>query len=140
MSDTLTLALHIDRLMRRIHVELHPKALRVDDAKVGALGGMVLMAIDDAKSVSIQDLAAQLARDKGQMTRYVQSLERKGLVERIDWPGDRRVSHIQLTSGGRDLVMAFRAALTEVVEALLVEVDIAEQAQFLATLQKLIRS
>ena len=140
MSDTLTLALHIDRLMRRIHVDLRPRATAVDDAKVGPLGGMVLMTIDDADQISIQNLAAQLGRDKGQMTRYIQSLERKALIERVDWPEDRRVSRIRLTSAGRDLVTAFRVALTDVVEGLLVDIDTAERDQFLATLQKLLHA
>ncbi|MEM9751401.1 MAG: MarR family transcriptional regulator [Pseudomonadota bacterium] len=140
MSDTLTLALHIDRLMRRIHADLHPKALKVDDPKLGPLGGMILMAIDENGPISVQDLSADLARDKGQMTRYVQTLERKALIERIAWPEDRRVSHLQLTDAGRDLVAAFRSALADVMDALLVDVDTTERKQFLATLHKLSQS
>ncbi|MEM1104099.1 MAG: hypothetical protein AAGH48_08330 [Pseudomonadota bacterium] len=74
------------------------------------------------------------------MTRYVQTLERKALIERIAWPEDRRVSHLQLTDAGRDLVAAFRSALADVMDALLVDVDTTERKQFLATLHKLSQS
>ena len=126
--------------MRRIHVDLRPKAMRVDDANVGPLGGMVLMTIDESAPISIQDLAAKLARDKGQMTRYIQTLERKELIERVDWPEDRRVSLVRLTPAGLALVTAFREALADVVDALLIDIDAAERGRLLATLQKLLQT
>lgn len=140
LADTLTLAVHLDRLMRRIHADLHPKAMRLDNANVGPLGGMVLMTIEENAPISVQDLAKQLARDKGQMTRFVQSLERKALLVRMECPEDRRVSLIRLTTEGETLVKAFRNALAEVVDRMLVDVGPEEQAQLLTILQKLLKA
>ncbi len=140
LTDTLTLAVHLDRLMRKIHADLHPKATRLDDANVGPLGGMVLMTIEENAPISIQDLAKQLARDKGQMTRFIQSLERKALLVRMECPDDRRVSLIRLTPEGEALVTAFRGAMAEVVNTMLVDVGPEEQAQFLTILQKLLKA
>ncbi|MEM9168278.1 MAG: MarR family transcriptional regulator [Pseudomonadota bacterium] len=137
-DDTPALAMHLDRLMRRIHADLRPKAMRVDDANVGPLGGMILMTIEENAPVTVQELARRLARDKGQMTRFVQSLERKSLLVRMENPDDRRVTLIELTQAGEALVAAFRAALAEVVNAMLVDVSRSERAQLLKTLQKLL--
>ena len=139
-NDTVALAVHLDRLMRRIHADLRPKALKVDVHEVGPLGGMVLMTIEDCGQVSLQELARLLARDKGQTTRFVQMLERKALVSRVADREDRRVSRIGLTDSGRSLVEAFRAALTEVVEAMLVDVGADERRRFLETLHKLLQA
>ncbi len=140
LSDSLTLALHIDRLMRRIHVDLHPKAVKADDAKVGPLGGMVLMTIEENAPISLQELGKALARDKGQMTRVVQMLESKGLLVRTACPEDRRVWLIRLTDTGQALVAAFRSALAEVVEEMLLCVSQEERTQLLNTLKKLLAS
>ncbi|MEO0412486.1 MAG: MarR family transcriptional regulator [Pseudomonadota bacterium] len=137
-EDRLALATHLDRLVRRLHADLHPKAVHVDDANVGPLGGMVLMTIEENAPISVQDLAERVARDKGQMTRILQSLERKALVERQAWPQDGRVSLLTLTNEGARLVSAFRRALAEVVDAMFVDVEPQEQVQFLAVLRKLL--
>lgn len=138
LSDTLSLAIHIDRLMRRIHADLRPKAMRVDEAKIGPLGGMALMTIEDNAPIAIHDLARLLARDKGQVTRFVQTLERKGLVSRTLDAEDGRVSRLALTARGGSQVAAFRAALAEVVEDMLIDIAADEKTQLLKTLQKLL--
>lgn len=140
MDDTLNLAIHIDRLMRRIHADLAPRARAVDDENVGPLGGMVLMTIEDHEPVSPQALATLLARDKGQMTRHIQMLERRGLLLREASEQDRRVTHIRLTPTGRLRVQAFRDALASVVSDMLGDIDVSERRRFLETLRKLIEA
>lgn len=138
LKDTLALALDIDRFMRRIHANLHPKAQAIDEEKVGPLGGMVLMTIAENEPVSIQKLTRHLARDKAQMTRLIQMLERKALLHRAQSSDDGRVSLISLTARGHTLVAGFQAGLAEVVEDLLEGVGAAERHQFSATLRKVL--
>ncbi|MEO0816688.1 MAG: MarR family transcriptional regulator [Pseudomonadota bacterium] len=137
LDETLSLAIHIDRLMRLIHAELEPRARRVDEEKVGPLGGMVLMTIEDHAPVPLNTLAALLARDKGQMTRHVQMLERKGLLTREPSAQDGRVVLVRLTPKGSARVDAFRGALASVVGDILDGVESEERGQFLATLMKI---
>ncbi|MGD1933791.1 MAG: MarR family winged helix-turn-helix transcriptional regulator [Candidatus Phaeomarinobacter sp.] len=138
LKKTLALALDIDRFMRLIHVNLHPKAQAIDEQKVGPLGGMVLMTIAENERLSIQDLTRQLARDKAQMTRLIQLLERKELLLRTRLPDDARVSLVSLTSEGHALVASFQDALADVVEDLLSGVNAEERKQFSATLRKIL--
>ena len=49
MTSSIELALQIDRLMRRIHAELHPRANDFDHEGVGPIGGMLLLTIGEAK-------------------------------------------------------------------------------------------
>ncbi|MEM1151558.1 MAG: MarR family winged helix-turn-helix transcriptional regulator [Pseudomonadota bacterium] len=137
-SDVLELAIHIDRLMRQIHAELEPRARALDEEKVGPLGGMVLMTIEDHAPISLNLLARLLARDKGQMTRHVQMLERRRLLLREPSEQDRRVTHIRLTDKGRDRVGAFRGALADVVGDMFSDVSSDDQIHFLTTLKRLV--
>ncbi|MEM9839075.1 MAG: MarR family transcriptional regulator [Pseudomonadota bacterium] len=140
LSDHATLALHLDQLMRRMHRDLHPKASEVDAPKVGPLGGMVLMTIEENEPVSVQAVARLVARDKGQITRFLQTLERKGLVVRTPSATDGRVSLLQLTAEGRTLVAGFRGAVTDVVGGLLVDVEPEARAQLLEIIKTMLRA
>lgn len=137
LKKTLALALDIDRFMRLIHTNLHPKAEVVDHEKIGPFGGMVLMTIAEHEPLSIQALTRQLARDKAQMTRIIQLLERKSLLHRTQSSEDGRVSMVSLTDKGHALVVGFQDALAEVVEDLLSGIKAEERKRFSATLQKI---
>ena len=137
MADPLTLALHIDHFMRRLHAEMHPRALAVDAQRIGPLGGMILMTIEEHEPVPAQRVATLLARDKGQMARTLQMLERKGFVTRQPSAEDGRVSLVSLTETGRDQVKSFQNALAETVEGLTVMLSKAEKTALLETLQKI---
>ena len=134
----LSLALNIDRLMRRIHANLHPKAKIVDVEKVGQLGGMILMTIQDMEPVLLRDLSAHLSRDKAQMTRHVQMLERKNLVSRKPSEEDGRKISIELTDSGHQLVEAFQLELSKVISDMLRDNDESEIKQFSRLVQKMI--
>ncbi len=96
------------------------------------------MTIQDEQPVSVLNLGKRLARDKAQMTRHIQMLERKGLVSRETSNEDRRVALISLTQRGEGLVGAFQTALSEVVEDLLSDVDESERAQLADTIRKMV--
>ncbi|MEL8056015.1 MAG: MarR family transcriptional regulator [Pseudomonadota bacterium] len=137
-EDYLSLALDIDRLMRRIHANLHPKAQAVDAEKVGQLGGVILMTIQDLEPVLLRDLSAHLSRDKAQMTRHVQMLERKHLLSRKPSKGDGRKILIELTDRGNELVKAFQHELSNVIADMLPDADESEIKQFSKMVRRMI--
>lgn len=135
MADT-HLAILLDRLVRRMHISLHKKAPQFDTERVGPSGAMLLLTLDEMGSGPLHALTARLARDKSQMTRLVQSLERKGLILRTPSTQDNRVTLVSLTPAGRDVVETHQAAIAETIEGSLTALSDAEKQQFQALLAK----
>ena len=109
----------VDRFMRRIHSDLGRKAPSFDHERVGPAGGLVLMTLADLEPVPMHELVRSIARDKAQITRLLQSLARKGLVEKSPSPVDGRVCVIQLSDKGHETVAGLRLALAETIDSLL---------------------
>ncbi|MEL7105427.1 MAG: MarR family transcriptional regulator [Pseudomonadota bacterium] len=109
----------VDRFMRQIHADLGRRAPAFDTQKVGPAGGLVLMALADQEPVAIHELVRSIARDKAQITRLLQTLGTKGLVQKSPSPDDGRVCVLQLTPKGNDTVKQLRLALAETIDGLL---------------------
>jgi DNA-binding MarR family transcriptional regulator len=62
----------------------------------------VLNALAGQAPLSQQETAGRLGIDRTTMVALVDSLERKGLVERHPHPGDRRRNVVELTATGED--------------------------------------
>lgn len=137
LPETVRLAQTVDRFVRRIHEQLHHRALAVDHEKVGPYGGMVLMAISELSPTPVQEITLRMARDKSQITRKLQELERKGLVERLKDANDGRVSLLRLTARGEELVAAFQSALGEVIDALLGPLPPEDRAELVRLLDQI---
>ncbi|MEM1363614.1 MAG: MarR family transcriptional regulator [Pseudomonadota bacterium] len=125
----------VDRFMRHIHGDLGRKAPSFDTEKVGPAGGLVLMTLADLEPVPIHELVRAIARDKAQITRLLQSLGKKGLVEKSPSPVDGRVCVLQLSRKGQETVTSLRLALSETIDGLLSPLDEKER-QSLKTLLK----
>ncbi|NNC84156.1 MAG: MarR family transcriptional regulator [Flavobacteriales bacterium] len=65
------------------------------------------------------ELAILTGRDKGSLTRLIQSLERKGFVERTASTEDKRVNIVLLTPSGRQMLDRARPILDQTFEAVL---------------------
>lgn len=115
MDPDIDLALLIDRFMRRIHFALQARAPAFDPKGVGPGGGIVLLTLADLDCCRMQDLTERMSRDKSQMTRTIQSLERKGLVMRQTSPDDARVSLVALTAEGRAVVDTLRDVVSATI-------------------------
>ena len=113
------IALLVDRMVRRIHAGLHQRAVVFDTDRIGPMGGMILLTIADIEPAPVQELVRHMARDKSQMTRAVQTLEHKGLVDRIQSDTDARVSLLSLTTKGQRTVKLIRKNLAEVIDEVL---------------------
>lgn len=85
------------------------------------------------------ELARLRMMTSGGMTAALDRLERKGLIERVPNPADRRGSLVRLTETGRDIVDAAMTRHVAVEQQLLSGLDDDEQAQLIALLRKLLR-
>ncbi|MEM1371985.1 MAG: MarR family transcriptional regulator [Pseudomonadota bacterium] len=127
----------VDRLMRRIHASLNAKASEFDRHGVGPAGGMLLLTLAEIEPARIQDLVAHMSRDKSQMTRGIQALERKGLIERRDCKDDARVSMLSLTPEGHATVETLQGAVAASLAKILAPLSHAQRTELKALLREL---
>jgi len=140
VGDTATLAMNIDRLMRRVHSQLHPKAGEFDKHRVGPVGGMVLLSIAEEAPVDAQTVCALLGRDKSQISRLLKRFESEGLIERHQRQSDGRSSLLTLTDAGNLQVRMIQEALTSTIGDILGSLSIQEQETLSKILVKVLAS
>ena len=138
MNKDATLALQIDRLMRRFHSDMHPRAQKVDADKVGPIGGMILFVISEQSPITAGEIGTLLGRDKSQVSRIVSLLIRKGLIEKTAPDGDARRAPLRLSDKGALQVAAFHGALVETSKSVLGPLSRDERARFSELLAKIL--
>ncbi|MEM1288355.1 MAG: MarR family transcriptional regulator [Pseudomonadota bacterium] len=126
----------VDLLMRRIHTDLDARSGEFDVARVGPLGGMVLMTLADIEPAPIHRLVELVARDKAQVTRLLQTLGKKGLIDRSNSPDDGRVCVLSLSPKGLETVHGLRIALAQSIDTVLDRLSGKERAQMTRLLRK----
>lgn len=131
-----TLALLIDRLMRRMHGSLHAKAPQFDTERLGPANCMILLTLGDMGPTGIQDLTRRVGRDKSQMTRSIQLMERRGLLARAPSPSDARVSVVSLTPAGVAMVDMLRCVLAETIDEVLDPISASERVALTEVLSR----
>lgn len=138
LNTDATLALQIDRLMRRFHSVMHPRAQNVDMEKVGPIGGMILLFISEHQPTTAQMTAASLGRDKSQVSRVISLLDQKGLIEKTTSSEDARQVDLYLSEKGRMQVAAFNGVMVETTREILGELSREEAEQFSDLLSKIL--
>ena len=97
------LCLHMQRAARRL-------ARRFDEAlrPVGLTNGQfsLMMSLNRPQPASRSSVAALLALDSSTLTAALKPLERRGLVQIISDPADRRNKRLALTAEGREVLAA----------------------------------
>jgi DNA-binding MarR family transcriptional regulator len=68
---------------------------------------------------STRNLCKEMSYDPGAMTRMLDRLEAKGLIERSRCPDDRRLVRLELTEAGRAAVPRMRACVAAVLNRFL---------------------
>lgn len=86
------------------------------------------------------ELARLIGIDRGAVTRLVDRLVDKGLVERIDDPGDLRAARVELTERGRTLVPVLANIVAARYDATLAHLDPAERDPITSMLSRLDQS
>lgn len=138
LNDEASLALQIDRLMRHFHSDLHPRAQRIDQEKIGPIGGMILLVISETSPITAQAIGTTLGRDKSQISRIVSLLIKKGLIETVTDQNDARRTELYLTEKGALQVAAFNGAMVETTKALLAHLSAEEVDQFSDLMAKIL--
>jgi len=90
------------------------------------------------KCSTMAELARDAAMDPGAMTRALDRLEAKGLLQRVRSQEDRRVVRLQLTPEGREVSKLVPAVLADVHNAHLAGFTHAEWATLIELLQRLV--
>ncbi len=136
MPDT-EIARSLDRLMRRIHAGLNATASEFDTHDVGPAGGILLLTLAELEPTQSKTLVDAMQRDKSQLTRSLNVLERKGLIERTDDPADGRATLLALTKDGQEVTRRLTEAVADVLDGLLAPLSDAERQRFKDILAKL---
>jgi MarR family transcriptional regulator, transcriptional regulator for hemolysin len=76
--------------------------------------GHVLNTIGESEGISQSEIADRTMKDKPTITRILDILERKKLINRKSDTGDRRAYKIFLTAAGREKIDLFRKIIEEV--------------------------
>ena len=103
-----TLTLHVRDHCLCLHVRRAARALarRYDEAlrPVGLTNGQfsLLMALNRPEPAPMAGVASLLAMDRTTLTANLKPLERRGLVEVLTGPKDKRVKRLALTEAGRE--------------------------------------
>lgn len=92
-----------DRMMRRAK-EYSKAVFKDNQINVTIDQWVILKRISEQQGIGQKDLANSTYKDPAAVTRILDILERKTLVERRDRPDDRRAYEIYLTTAGTALV------------------------------------
>jgi DNA-binding MarR family transcriptional regulator len=122
---------NLTQLMRR-EIELRMAALDLTDAQWRPLWVLASGRVDTAN-----EMARLLEMDAGAMTRLLDRLEAKGLIERTRSAADRRVVHLQLTAAGRAAAAQVPHVLAAVNNAFLHGFSEADWAQLRALVDRM---
>ena len=108
---------------------------------IGACSGSTLgLLFRQARDAMWARMEAELARaaylHPGAMTRLLDKLEARGILERVADPNDRRALHIHLTNAGKAIWRDIDQCGQRVREAALQGLDTGEREQLLALLER----
>lgn len=97
----------------------------------------ILYVREGEHGVPCHEIGARLIQRVPDVTRLLLSLEKKGLIERLRCPKDRRVVRSALTSKGQDVVEKLHGPIVEKHAALVAHMSPAEIRELLRLLKKL---
>lgn len=101
---------------------------------------VVLMYLRDGLAINATDLCSQLRHDSGALTRVIDQLEARGLVQRERSREDRRAVQLRLTDAGQTVVAALVPRVVDKLNFALRDFSKAESAELNRLLTKLITS
>src|ERR1700676_4894137 len=98
---------------------------------------VILAWLRDGIAVNPRDICVQFLHNSGALTRVIDHLAERGLLERIRRDRDRRKVELQLTAGGRETIESLIPLVVEKLNLALAEFSSAEVQEFLRLLTKL---
>jgi DNA-binding MarR family transcriptional regulator len=97
----------------------------------------ILTYVRDGIAVNPKDICVQYRHDSGALTRVIDQLEKRGLLERVRRGADRRKVELQLTDEGRKTVESLIPLVVDKLNLALVDFSREEVAEFKRLLVKL---
>ena len=104
---------------------------------VSAAGGLVLGVLRDHGAMSPSDLGERLIVTRATVTGLLDSLERRGFVERSRNPADRRSLMVEITPDGLVVVQALRTLIHRHEQSWMSSFSEAELGAYIATLHRI---
>ncbi|HXP26493.1 MAG TPA: MarR family winged helix-turn-helix transcriptional regulator [Steroidobacteraceae bacterium] len=98
---------------------------------------VVLAALRDGIAVNPKAICAQYRHDSGALTRIIDQLAERGLLERVRRDKDRRKVELQLTPAGRDAIESLIPLIVGKLNEVLSDLSQAEVQELLRLLVKL---
>lgn len=98
---------------------------------------VVLAALRDGIAVNPKDICLQYRHDSGALTRIIDQLAERGLLERVRRDRDRRKVELQLTPAGRETIESIIPLVIDKLNELLTDFSKAEVQELLRLLVKL---
>ncbi|GII56708.1 putative transcription regulator protein, MarR [Planotetraspora thailandica] len=127
MSDDLETAARVWQGLRTLVLDIHDRRKDVCDALGMSFIRIKALRMLTAGPLTLRDLAERLATDAPYTSVVVADLERRGMVERIANPGDRRSKLVVITDSGAEAAEAAERILGE-PPASVVALGLADQA------------
>src|ERR1700734_1277038 len=98
---------------------------------------VILSWLRDGIAVNPKDICVQYRHDSGALTRVIDQLAERGLLERVRRDRDRRKVELQLTPAGRDAIEGLIPFVVEKLNQALTDFTSEEVQEFLRLLIKL---
>jgi DNA-binding MarR family transcriptional regulator len=98
---------------------------------------VILASLRDGLAVNPKDICAQFRHDSGALTRVIDQLAERGLLERVRRDRDRRKVELQLTPAGREAIEGLIPLVVQKLNWVLTDFTSAEVQEFVRLLLKL---
>jgi DNA-binding MarR family transcriptional regulator len=98
---------------------------------------VILASLRDGMVVNPKDICTQYRHDSGALTRVIDQLAERGLLERVRRDRDRRKVELQLTPAGREVIESLIPMVVDKLNAALTDFTKAEVQEMLRLLIKL---
>ena len=98
---------------------------------------VVMSALRDGIAMNPKVICAQFRHDSGALTRIIDQLAERGLLERVRRDRDRRKVELQLTPAGRETIESIIPLVVDKLNEVLVDFSKAEVQELLRLLVKL---
>lgn len=121
--------------VKRLSTELATRCFK--PVGLGPLQAGLVRRMGEQGTTSLAELARLMALDPAAVGRAVDTLIKKGWVQRIDHPSDRRRWQVSLTPKGLELLAEVQAEYRQIAQRFTAHLTPAEQATLLGLLTKI---
>ena len=138
-SEVYSARTSVGYLLKRAHnLMVDQLAAAVAASQITVTQWVVLMYLHDGLAINASDLCLQLQHDSGALTRVIDQLEGRGLVQRERSREDRRAVQLRLTAAGSETVATLIPVVVDTLNHALRDFSRAEAEELNRLLGKLI--